>query len=282
MRARSVSRWVLTETYSPAAMLSAPATRPATPATKIASAWEVAPATPITMPATDTMPSLAPSTAARNALSRPPMPSWCGSSSCGPIPSGATSVSELMPPWSQGTRGVATKDCLPSALPDGRDHAPVRPPEERRDRGQHRRRDGGAQVSTDRGLLTVLQPGQERPDLRHRPPTKLLLHALPLGRLEVRRQRGLELVLLVVQVPVDHRPGAAHAGQRLDSHVGLRSGDKCRHRGTRLGERLGHLVVLGLHGVEQSPVHTEPSDHRPDQLVLGLVVVGQLVAQEAI
>ena len=61
---------MLTETYSPAAMLSAPAASPATPATRIAPRSLVAPATPITMPAVETMPSLAPSTPARSQLSR--------------------------------------------------------------------------------------------------------------------------------------------------------------------------------------------------------------------
>ena len=61
---------MLTETYSPAAMLSAPAASPATPATRIVPRSLVAPATPITMPAVETMPSLAPSTPARSQLSR--------------------------------------------------------------------------------------------------------------------------------------------------------------------------------------------------------------------
>jgi hypothetical protein len=39
----------------------------------------VAPATPMTMPATDTIPSLAPSTAARNQFNRPAVPPVCGS-----------------------------------------------------------------------------------------------------------------------------------------------------------------------------------------------------------
>ena len=62
---------MLTETYSPAAMLSAPAASPATPAMRMALRSVVAPATPTTMPAVDTMPSLAPRTPARSQLSRP-------------------------------------------------------------------------------------------------------------------------------------------------------------------------------------------------------------------
>ncbi len=76
---------MLTETYSPAPMLIAPAASPATPAITIADRLLVAPSAPMTMPAVDTMPSLAPSTAARSQLSRLFSPVWCGSSSCGPI-----------------------------------------------------------------------------------------------------------------------------------------------------------------------------------------------------
>src|SRR6476469_7764539 len=79
-RACSVSRWVLTETYSPTAMLIAPAARPAMPAVMIADSSAVAPATPTTMPAVDTMPSLAPSTPARSQLSRLATSLPCGSS----------------------------------------------------------------------------------------------------------------------------------------------------------------------------------------------------------
>ncbi len=63
-------------------MLSAPATSPAMPARKIVWRSEVAPATPITMPAMETMPSLAPSTAARSRLSRLFSELACGSSAC--------------------------------------------------------------------------------------------------------------------------------------------------------------------------------------------------------
>jgi hypothetical protein len=61
-----VSRWELTETNSPAAVDIAPALSAATPA--VATAVRPAPdaGTPIATLATDRIPSLAPSTAARN------------------------------------------------------------------------------------------------------------------------------------------------------------------------------------------------------------------------
>ena len=61
-----MSRWELTDTNSPAAIDIAPALSAATPA--VATAARLAPdaATPITTLATDRIPSLAPSTAARN------------------------------------------------------------------------------------------------------------------------------------------------------------------------------------------------------------------------
>ena len=77
--ARSLSRWLETDTYSPSDIDTAPATRPASPAVKMGPRAVVAPATPMTMPATDTIPSLAPSTAARSQFSRPAMPPACGS-----------------------------------------------------------------------------------------------------------------------------------------------------------------------------------------------------------
>src|ERR1700739_2118741 len=64
--ASSVSRWVLTETYSPNAIDTAPAASPATPAVNIGPLAAVAAATPTTMPAVETIPSLAPSTPARS------------------------------------------------------------------------------------------------------------------------------------------------------------------------------------------------------------------------
>ncbi len=65
---------MLTETYSPVPMLRAPATSPATPAIAMVPLSSVAPATPITMPAVLTMPSLAPSTPARSQFIRLLMP----------------------------------------------------------------------------------------------------------------------------------------------------------------------------------------------------------------
>jgi hypothetical protein len=78
----SVSRWVLTETYSPSAIDSAPATNPAIPAAKIGPRSVVAAATPMAIPATETMPSLAPSTPARNQFSFVLIAPTCGSAGC--------------------------------------------------------------------------------------------------------------------------------------------------------------------------------------------------------
>jgi hypothetical protein len=77
--ARSLSRWLETDTYSPNAMDTAPPTSPASPAVKMGPRAAVAPATPMTMPATDTIPSLAPSTPARSQFNRPAVPPECGS-----------------------------------------------------------------------------------------------------------------------------------------------------------------------------------------------------------
>jgi hypothetical protein len=56
----------LTDTYSPAAMDMAPATRPATPATRICDGPADAVATPMIKLAVETIPSFAPRTAARS------------------------------------------------------------------------------------------------------------------------------------------------------------------------------------------------------------------------
>ena len=78
----SLSRWLLTDTYSPSAIETAPATSPARPAVNTGPRAGVAPATPTTMPATETIPSLAPSTPARSQFSRPARPAACGSWPC--------------------------------------------------------------------------------------------------------------------------------------------------------------------------------------------------------
>ena len=71
-----------TETYSPKAMEMAPPMAAAAPAAMIGPLAAVAPATPTTTAATETIPSLAPSTPARSQFSRAATPASCGSSSC--------------------------------------------------------------------------------------------------------------------------------------------------------------------------------------------------------
>jgi hypothetical protein len=71
MLASSVSRWELTDTYSPAAMDRDPATSPARPASRVALVEAALAATPIMRQAVDTRPSSAPSTPARSQPSRP-------------------------------------------------------------------------------------------------------------------------------------------------------------------------------------------------------------------
>ncbi len=66
MSAASVSACELTDTYSPAAIDIAPATSPAMPATSTSLRDAPDAATPMIRLAVDTIPSLAPSTAARN------------------------------------------------------------------------------------------------------------------------------------------------------------------------------------------------------------------------
>jgi len=71
MSAFSESRCELTETYSPTAIDIDPATRPATPATRMTSFEADDAATPIMRLAVDTIASSAPSTAARSHAVRP-------------------------------------------------------------------------------------------------------------------------------------------------------------------------------------------------------------------
>ena len=65
-----MSRWEETDTYSPRAIDTAPATSAATPATSTAVRSGVAAATPTTRPAVEMIPSLAPSTPARSQFRR--------------------------------------------------------------------------------------------------------------------------------------------------------------------------------------------------------------------
>ena len=84
MSACSLSRWLDTETYSPSAIEMAPPTRAARPAMSTGPVSLVAPATPTTTAAVETMPSLAPRTPARSQFRRCESPWRCGSSGCAP------------------------------------------------------------------------------------------------------------------------------------------------------------------------------------------------------
>jgi hypothetical protein len=70
---------VLTDTYSPSAIDTAPATSPAVPAVNTGARSTVAAATPTTMPAVETIPSLAPRTPARSQFNFDDTEPICGS-----------------------------------------------------------------------------------------------------------------------------------------------------------------------------------------------------------
>ena len=123
----SESRWVLTETYSPAAMLSAPAARPATPAIsdRRSGRWSRR-RRPSRCPRSRRCRRWRPSTPARSQLSRLLRPSACGSSSCGPT---------------GGSRRVGI-----------RGHAPiVRSRQTARNQGKARQRGAGVEALRGRG-----------------------------------------------------------------------------------------------------------------------------------
>src|SRR5206468_1577586 len=102
--ARWLSRWLLTDTYSPSAIDTAPPIKAASPAIRMGPLLAVAPATPTTIAATETMPSFAPSTPARSQFARrvaaPP-------SSTATV--AASSVTELMPPCCSPPGAAASK-----------------------------------------------------------------------------------------------------------------------------------------------------------------------------
>jgi hypothetical protein len=112
--ALSVSRWALTETYSPSAIDTAPAAIPAAPAVATALVDVVAAATPTTSPAVDTIPSFAPNTPARSQFNFDDNELSCGS-----------------PRWKRpdrvpGPRSVMAANSVSSSPP--RHHSAPRPP----------------------------------------------------------------------------------------------------------------------------------------------------------
>src|SRR5262245_9243151 len=107
--ARSLSACELTETYSPAAMERAPATIPASPASRIGPRVACAAATPTTRLLVEISPSLAPSTAAR---SQPTCPvrwsSGCVATAVVRVRLFLPTLRRALQPILQGARGTAT------------------------------------------------------------------------------------------------------------------------------------------------------------------------------
>src|SRR3954452_17037620 len=125
IRACSLSRWLLTDTYSPSAIETAPPTRPAAPAVSTGARAGVAPATPTAIAATDTIPSLAPSTPARKPLRRFASPLAWGSSawlmpSASAVGVGGVGTASVTDPVKQDEPAAATKGWLSSAADAGR------------------------------------------------------------------------------------------------------------------------------------------------------------------
>src|SRR5215213_2191152 len=259
IRARSLSRWLLTETYSPSAIDTAPPTRPAAPAVSTGPRAGVAPATPTAMAATETIPSFAPSTPARRPFSRLANPPAWGSWACciaalSAVGVGLVGSASVTPAVKQEPPARATKAWLSSvAAARGGVHAQAEPARQLLLRLHPQRRPRGPA-----GLVEAVtrpgRPGREGEEVAGGEPGEASASA----RLERIPDEGPALVPL--HVDAERAVGALHrqrvAGEVVQvGHPGLRhvrAGDagQVDHRARSVAPRpRHHIVVAGADAV---------------------------------